>query len=144
MKQPSKETIARLVREARIAKGYTQQELSDKAQISLRSVQRIENAEVAPRMYTLKILAEQLGFSWSAEEAPADALPPGPLSSPARRRLNRAQKIILTIGIGVLLILLGGAFLAQSPRFPETTFESLLFWSGVAFAYGVIAFRIWK
>ncbi len=42
MKQPSKEKIARLVREARIAKGYTQQELSDKAQISLRSVQRIE------------------------------------------------------------------------------------------------------
>src|SRR5579872_3754622 len=99
MKQPSKETIARLVREARIAKGYTQQELSDKAQISLRSVQRIENAEVAPRMYTLKILAEQLGFSWPEETTTAVSLQSEPLSSPAGRRLNKAQKIILTIGI---------------------------------------------
>ena len=60
MVQYNKEDIARLVKDGRIAMGYTQQELSDLTRISLRSVQRIENAEVLPRLYTLKLLAKSI------------------------------------------------------------------------------------
>jgi transcriptional regulator with XRE-family HTH domain len=58
----NKEQLAQLVREKRTAKGITQQELADMAGISLRSVQRIENGEVLPRSYTLRVIAEKLGF----------------------------------------------------------------------------------
>ena len=56
-----KEVVARAIREGRVAKGLTQQELADLAGISLRSVQRIEGGEVVPRAYTLRVLGEKLG-----------------------------------------------------------------------------------
>jgi transcriptional regulator with XRE-family HTH domain len=165
MDQLSKEAIARLVREGRTAKGYTQQELSELTGISLRSVQRIENAEVLPRMYTLKILADHLGFSWeaAAKEPPAGAgaseeLPGEPVSleTPASspiaqpqpvsipRCLNKAQKIILTIGIAVFIALSILAYVAQSARFPETAFEVFVLLGVVVLVYGGIVFWIWK
>jgi len=157
MDQLSKEAIARLVREGRAAKGYTQQELSEMTGISLRSVQRIENAEVQPRMYTLKILAEQLGFSWEgmmAEPDPAgeaaEAIAREPiLKEPAipvaaRRRFNKAQKIILTIGIGLFITLAVLAYIAQSGRFPETQFELFVLLGVLVVVYGGVIFWIWK
>src|SRR5579863_9589337 len=62
MGELSKQEIAALVKEGRSAKGYTQQELADLAKLSLRSVQRIENGEVLPRSYTLRMLAQHLNF----------------------------------------------------------------------------------
>jgi len=170
MDQLNKEAIARLVREGRAAKGYTQQELSEITGISLRSVQRIENAEVQPRMFTIKILAEHLGFSWqvAAGETPGEASPVGaeevveeehilnapavleapPAEPPAplrtRRRLNKAQKIILTIVSGILIGLLVLAYVAQSARFPETDFELFLLLGGMVVVYGAVVFRIWR
>ena len=64
MKQTQKKMIAALVKEGRIAKGYTQKELSDLSHISIRSIQRIENGEILPRSYTLKTLAGILGKSF--------------------------------------------------------------------------------
>jgi transcriptional regulator with XRE-family HTH domain len=48
------------IREARIGKGMTQQELADKTKINVRTIQRIENGEVTARSYTLNILAGAL------------------------------------------------------------------------------------
>ncbi|WP_254086313.1 hypothetical protein [Dawidia cretensis] len=59
-------------------------------------------------------------------------------------RLNRPRKIILTTGIGILLILGGLAFIAQATRFPETTFEALLFWMGISGAYMLIQYNLWR
>src|SRR5579859_5186173 len=60
MSQINENSIAINVKEARLRKGYTQQELSDLTGISIRSVQRIENGDVIPREYTLRLLTEQL------------------------------------------------------------------------------------
>ena len=49
--------IASIVKEGRLAKGYTQKEVSDLTGISLRSIQRIENGEVEARTYSLKALS---------------------------------------------------------------------------------------
>lgn len=160
----SKEAIARLVREGRAAKGYTQQELSEMTGISLRSVQRIENAEVQPRMYTLKILAEHLGFSWEGVVAPGpdpegetvagetvplntsapETIPAEDIAQKPRRRLNKVQKIILTIGVGLFIILAVLAYIAQSARFPETQFELFALLGVLVLVYGGLVFMIWR
>jgi transcriptional regulator with XRE-family HTH domain len=134
-----KEEVARLVKGGRISKGYTQQELSELTGISLRSVQRIENGDVLPRMYTLKILAKHLDFS--LEQIQSDK---NELKVAVHQRTNKTQRIILTFGTGIVILLLTGAFVAQSPKFPETQFESFLLTAGVLVCYVFILFRIWK
>jgi transcriptional regulator with XRE-family HTH domain len=128
--------IARLVKEGRSAKGVTQQELSEKAGISLRSVQRIENGEVLPRPYTIRVLAEQLGF--------LEALEAGRAPVREKRKLNQPRKLIISIGLGLLLLLGALAFVAQSARFPETDFERFLLWGGVVAVYTIVLFKVWK
>lgn len=150
----NKEKIARLVKESRLDKGYTQQELSEIAGISLRSIQRIENAEVLPRMFTLKLLSPHLDFSpqilldsepSSRDMAVRQSEPePFPFNATVPRRFNHQQKIILTLGTGTILALLLAAFLAQSSGFPETGFEFFLLLVGVACCYMLILLIIWK
>ncbi len=50
----------KLIRELRINKGMTQEELADKTDVSVRTIQRIENGEVDPRAYTLQMIAKAL------------------------------------------------------------------------------------
>jgi len=138
MTRYSKQDIARLVKDGRIAKGYTQQELSDLTRISLRSVQRIENGEVLPRLYTLKILAGQLGFSLDDAVEKESEMPV------KKTTLKKPRKIILSIGSLLLIILLTGAYVSQSAHFPETTFERFLLYAGVLTIYGLALLRIWK
>jgi transcriptional regulator with XRE-family HTH domain len=159
----NRQQLAKLIRDARAAKGYTQQELSDLAGISLRSVQRIENGEVEPRAYTLNILVERLGIPrpHPAPGPAASALAPGnaptanghlftPTPSPQDNALvpqkasRKARRLILTIGSGLIIFLATAAFVAQSPRFPETDFERLLLSLGAISVYMVVLVRIWK
>jgi transcriptional regulator with XRE-family HTH domain len=150
MESPDKQPIARLVKAGRAAKGYTQQELADLTRISLRSVQRIENGEVLPRQYTLRLLEEHLGIhiGTTAVEMPVEEKAVDGSTSDDRaekpRGGSRARKWILTVSMGLLFLLLTGAYLAQSARFPETDFERLLLWSGVVVVYTGVLLKIWK
>ena len=165
MYQLSKKDLASLIKEGRAIKGYTQQQLSERTGISLRSIQRIENEEVLPRSYTISVLAGELDVSGkltkqepAAINVPATApgikdisgmpdIMPSPQVSIASfrpRKLNKPRRIILSIGIGVLLILGTAAFLAQATRFPETNFECLLLWMTIAGAYMIILLMLWK
>lgn len=49
-----------LIKEFRLKKGMTQEELAEKTGISVRTIQRIEKCEVDPRSYTLQSIAEAL------------------------------------------------------------------------------------
>ncbi len=57
-------TIGQTIREARLRKGMTQEELADKTDISIRTIQRIENGEVDPRSYTLMTIARVLEIDY--------------------------------------------------------------------------------
>ncbi|RZJ66161.1 MAG: helix-turn-helix domain-containing protein [Flavobacterium sp.] len=59
MKQP---VLGKKVSELRLAKGMTQSELAEKCNISLRTIQRIESADVMPRSHTVKLIFSHLGF----------------------------------------------------------------------------------
>ena len=123
-----KQMIATHVKEARLAKGYTQKELSDLTNISVRSIQRIENGDIVPRSYTLKTLSQFLSIPFEALQNPVEIEPSAETQNPIETtppKLNTTQKIILSIGVPLLIFFGCLAFIAQSPTFPETPFELL-------------------
>jgi transcriptional regulator with XRE-family HTH domain len=132
-----KKMIASLLKEGRVAKGYTQKELAELSNISVRSIQRIENAELMPRSYTLKTLAKILEISFEATQQDEQV-------KQVRPGINKTQKIILSIGT-VLFVVFGSlACIAQSSRFPETNFEIFVFSSIALLVITTLLFFIWK
>lgn len=61
MKQPE---LGKKISELRKAKGLTQEELVEKCNLNVRTIQRIEAGEVTPRSYTIKALFEALEYQW--------------------------------------------------------------------------------
>ncbi len=59
MKQPE---LGKKISELRKDKGLTQEELVDKCNISVRTLQRIESGEVTPRSYTVKTILAALEY----------------------------------------------------------------------------------
>lgn len=63
MKQPE---LGKRILELRKSKGFTQEELVDKCNINVRTIQRIEAGEVSPRNFTIKTILEVLGVDADA------------------------------------------------------------------------------
>lgn len=59
MKQPE---LGRKIADLRKAKGLTQEELVDRCNLSVRTLQRIESGEVIPRSHTLKVILAALEY----------------------------------------------------------------------------------
>ena len=137
--EQQKQYIANQIKAARVARGYTQLDLAEKTNISLRSIQRIESAQVSPRAYTLNILSATLGLQLQHRDLAPPAAPN--TTSIPQNSIKKATRILIAAVAGLCLILFGGAFLAQSPAFPETTFELLLFWATLATLYLLLAVR---
>ncbi len=57
-------TRGQLIKDLRLKKGMTQEELAAKTYISVRTIQRIENGDVVPRGFTLKTIASALEFDF--------------------------------------------------------------------------------
>lgn len=53
------------IKALRIGQGITQEALAEKTEVSARTIQRIENDEVAPRTYTLQMIARALEVDYS-------------------------------------------------------------------------------
>jgi transcriptional regulator with XRE-family HTH domain len=60
LNKKKKMETGRLIKELRVKKGMTQEELAAKTEVSARTIQRIENGEVDPRAYTLQMIARAL------------------------------------------------------------------------------------
>lgn len=135
------------LREGRLSKGLTQKELSERSNVSIRSIQRIENGDIVPRSHTLKTLAEILGLSFEAFMDSArkqQIIIQDGVGLEQAAGVSRAQQIILSIGLCLIILVLAWAFTAQSARFPETTFELLVF---TALVFGLITaalFFVWR
>jgi len=57
------------VSELRLQKGFTQEQLAERCEVSTRTIQRIESGEVDPRAYTLQCLSTALEFDFGEENA---------------------------------------------------------------------------
>jgi transcriptional regulator with XRE-family HTH domain len=55
--------LGRKISDLRKAKGLTQEELVEKCNINVRTLQRIESGEATPRTYTLRLIFESLEYS---------------------------------------------------------------------------------
>lgn len=64
MKQPE---LGKKIYESRKAKGLTQEQLVEKCNLNVRTIQRIEAGDVTPRSHTIKSLFEVLEIEWNAE-----------------------------------------------------------------------------
>lgn len=135
---------ARLIKNGRLAKGYTQQDLAEQTNVSLRSIQRIENGEVTARAYTLKLLATALELKLPVQLESQDEKTANE-KSPLRNSNGLLLKKILFSAVGGICILLfSAAFLSQAPNFPETTFELFTFWGLVTSFYLIVLTRIFR
>ncbi|MDN3688494.1 helix-turn-helix domain-containing protein [Cyclobacterium jeungdonense] len=70
MKQPS---LGIKIAGLRKAKGITQEELVERCNLNVRTLQRIEAGEVQPRLHTIKALFEALDHSWEEEATKANS-----------------------------------------------------------------------
>jgi transcriptional regulator with XRE-family HTH domain len=59
MKQPH---LGRKIADLRKAKGYTQEELVEKCNLNVRTLQRIESGDVSPRSYTQRLIFKALEY----------------------------------------------------------------------------------
>ena len=59
-----KQAFGKKLLEVRKAKGLTQEEVAEKCGITIRTIQRIESGLVEPRVYTIKIISETIGFEF--------------------------------------------------------------------------------
>lgn len=96
--------IATDIKQKRIDKGWSQQELADKTNLSLRTIQRIENNETQPRDITLKLLSDILDLG-TYEQLHQ--------SSPTSVA-NQLITVLFYICINFLLMLLIGLFTLDS------------------------------
>jgi transcriptional regulator with XRE-family HTH domain len=148
MQTTQKEMTATWLREGRLSKGLTQKELSERSNISIRSIQRIENGELIPRSHTLKTLAGILELSFeefmkSARKQNISIQDTEDVET-VLSSFNNSQRIILSAGICFVIIVLAWAFVSQSQRFPETTFELLLFFATVLALITGTLFFLWR
>jgi len=129
MKQPD---LGRKISELRKAKGLTQEELVERCNISVRTLQRIELGEVTPRSYTIRTILAALDYDLGSitEEEGSDAGPKaGKFRTHIRLDVGRGAspefiKNQLTIAwlAGILYFLLGFfESAAEVYRFKEGT-----------------------
>ena len=138
------------LREGRLSKGLTQKELSERSNISIRSIQRIENGEIIPRSHTLKTLAGILELSF--EEFMKSARKQNITirenedveTKSSSSSLNHPQRIVLSFGVCFVILLLAFALVFQSEKFPETTFELFVFSATVLALITGTLFFLWR
>lgn len=72
MKQPE---LGKKISEWRKAKGLTQEELVEKCNLNVRTIQRIEAGEVTPRSYTIKAILDALEVEHSSQLESEESFP---------------------------------------------------------------------
>lgn len=89
MKQPN---LGKKISELRLAKGLTQSELAEKCNLSLRTIQRIECAEVSTRSYSVKLIFKNPDYEvYNSTDEDSDEID-GKTSS---FKINTIRKVVI-------------------------------------------------
>ncbi len=108
--------IGQKIKELRLLKGYTQEDLADKTKLSVRTIQRIENGEVDPRTYTLNLLAEALDVAleeFTSEIVEKEKLEAAPVDNTQWLALLHLSGLFVMIFPPLIL------FIWKKPEVPE-------------------------
>jgi transcriptional regulator with XRE-family HTH domain len=129
MKQPE---LGKKLTELRRAKGLTQEEVVGRCNVSVRTIQRIENGEVVPRSYTVRMILSALGYNFDeifAEESTdtenqSVEKPPSMISTDVESVTHgvstRQLSVALTFGVIYFLLTFPEAF-SEYKRFIDGT-----------------------
>lgn len=94
-------TLGEQIRERRTACGWTQQEMAIRCNLDIRTIQRIENGKVSPRLYTLKIIENILGEDLCSRSILKDES-----IEEYRRKFQRRRVMRTVIAFSAALVLL--------------------------------------
>jgi transcriptional regulator with XRE-family HTH domain len=134
-------TPGQAIKELRLKKGMTQEELAAKAETKARTIQRIESDEVRPRAYTVQKIAEVLNVNCEQLNSTTEGNGNSEDEFLLRRhaRSNSFGTVFLSIGILALGIALGvstGVIVARILDLDGETNEmivlSLIVWIGIS------------
>ena len=84
------------IKERRIKKGTTQQQLADDCGITLRTIQRIENGEVKPSLHSLNTISKVLEADLSSL---SQNLPPKPYEFNVNFKINDMNQFLTDLKI---------------------------------------------
>ena len=131
MKQPE---LGRKISELRKTKGLTQEELVEKCNISVRTIQRIETGEVTPRMYTIKTILAALDYNLDAVTSEGGELNP-PLFNRVKdfmlidADIERSPYVINQLNVswvaGIVYFILG--FFEAAAEYTRFTTDEMIF-----------------
>jgi len=115
-------TIGKQIKLARQQKKLSQQELASKCNLNIRTIQRIENDEVDPRPYTLRIISEvlEVSFMRNNEEAEQKELI-------RLRGVFERRKQIRIFTFIVIIVLLASALLLLLSGIPKRTWAPFIY-----------------
>jgi transcriptional regulator with XRE-family HTH domain len=109
MKQPE---LGKKLTELRKAKGLTQEELVEKCNINVRTIQRIEAGEVTPRSFTVKVILAAMDYTLNdiaaGEQTSADqSMPSNDLFQDTRRNQVLVKHLTAAWMFGIVYFVLG-------------------------------------
>ena len=105
MKQPE---LGKTIFELRKQKGLTQEELVEKCNITVRTIQRIEAGETSPRSYTIKTLLNAMGYEY--EKVFGKEYKAGKFDKILRIFPNNLKQVLISSSIaGIVYFILGFA-----------------------------------
>lgn len=99
MKQPD---LGKKISELRKAKGLTQEELVEKCNINVRTIQRIEAGEVTPRSYTVKSILSALDYDWESVKEEFELTEQNAIKVP--RNFSLMLNLAFWFGIGLIIV----------------------------------------
>lgn len=135
MKQPE---LGKIILDLRTQKGLTQEELVEKCNISVRTIQRIEAGEVTPRLYTIKTILEVLGYDLEKINEKASSHFKNQLNLKTQSEISNSLKTLrLAIVFGALYFLLG--FLEIPADWSRWFEETMIFSNPAYIAIKVVA-----
>ncbi len=126
MRQPE---LGKKITSLRNEKGLTQEELVEKCNISVRTIQRIEAGEVTPRSYTVKTILAALDYNLEKIKEDFSAKDNAHFDLPA----NAYKKVSWAFYVGILYFLIGFVefYLDADLAFTETLSISSSFYISV-------------
>ena len=134
-------TPGQAIKELRLKKGITQEELATKTDIKTRTIQRIENDDVKPRAYTVQRIAEALGVDFEkltgiAEDNEINKAEVLLRNYAAKRNYSNVFLYIGILFLGIALGIISGVLLARSLKLGGETNEmialSIIVWVGLS------------
>jgi transcriptional regulator with XRE-family HTH domain len=110
------------IRNGREANGWTQNELAIRCSLDIRTIQRIENGKVSPRLYTLKIIENILGEDLCNKSTLQDES-----IEEYRRKFQRRKALRIIIAFSAGFVLLMTALIVVNSWVPKSVWGPIYF-----------------